>query len=646
MGKTKVSLKNKSTKRSKKLGKCDKISKKTGRGVKRVRFAAEVEEAEISDAKSLSDVEEFDDLPEDEDLREMEEEMDDDEREFLEKSKRGESYPIVKGESEEEDEESESEDDFDYNASIDELKEKDPEFYEYLLKHDKVTHSYVNKLSESLKEKCDRELILKAVKLFRMAVEGTEASSENTKLYSPEVLSSIIHMCLLDLLPAIHKFLKLPPPTASKKNETKQIDPSKSKNWKKLVSPLKQYLDTVIKVFNIISESSVVVTLLRHCLHLIPFFNCFIPLLKRLLKKAIEFWSEGEEKVRVLAFLIMVRLLKNEDKDMISFVLKKLYFSYIKNCKFTSPQNWPLIIFMRQSLVELYSLNQVVAYNHAFVFIRQCAISLRNAISSKEKDSLKSVVNWQYVHSLLLWVQLLSSLHPSEALKPLIHPLVQVLIGTIRLNPVAKNLPLRFHIVKGLTQLSAGTDTFIPILPFITESLELIDFERKPKIGKGKKINFECILKVSKLQVHDKQFIESAVNKVYELLLEYTSSQSHSIAFPELVFLATVRVRKFLKSCKVSTYCRLLKQAVDKIEENSKFIEEQRRKLNISITDASAISEWEKNILEKKTPLNKFMLYIALNSVAQKSVKANYAKKMVYKENDYILLVCVLILTK
>jgi putative uncharacterized protein (fragment) len=91
-----------------------------------------------------------------------------------------------------------------------------------------------------------------------------------------------------------------------------------------------------------------------------------------------------------------------------------------------------MIIFMQQSLVELYSLDQEVAYQHAFIFIRQCAINLKNASLSKKKEDCQKVYNWPYVQSLLLWSRLLSNLYPTDVLKPLIHPLVQVTIGTIK----------------------------------------------------------------------------------------------------------------------------------------------------------------------------------------------------------------------
>lgn len=55
----------------------------------------------------------------------------------------------------------------------------------------------------------------------------------------------------------------------------------------------------------------------------------------------------------------------------------------------------------------------------------QLAITLRTAMTVKKKDSHKTVYNWQFVHSLLLWCHLLATIRIA-AMQPLIYPVVQV----------------------------------------------------------------------------------------------------------------------------------------------------------------------------------------------------------------------------
>jgi nucleolar complex protein 2 len=92
---------------------------------------------------------------------------------------------------------------------------------------------------------------------------------------------------------------------------------------------------------------------------------------------------------------------------------------------------------MQRSLIEIYSFNNKLAYEHVFVYIRQLAIHLRNALNLKKKESYQAVYNWQYVHSLILWSKLLSHLVKTKTgindyLQPLIYPVTQCLIGTIK----------------------------------------------------------------------------------------------------------------------------------------------------------------------------------------------------------------------
>lgn len=114
--------------------------------------------------------------------------------------------------------------------------------------------------------------------------------------------------------------------------------------------------------------------------------------------------------------------------------LKGTYLTYVRNAKFVSENTWHAIALRRNCVTELYSLDIDVAYQHAFVYIRQLAIQLRGALSKKTIEAVQGVYNWKFVTSLQLWTQLLCAT-TATALRQLVYPLAQLLRGTADLQP-------------------------------------------------------------------------------------------------------------------------------------------------------------------------------------------------------------------
>lgn len=65
-------------------------------------------------------------------------------------------------------------------------------------------------------------------------------------------------------------------------------------------------------------------------------------------------------------------------------------------------------------------------------------------------------------------------------------------------------------------------------------------------------------------------------------------------------------MKAFLKKCHVANYCRKMKQLLEKIEENRKYIETERNKTVIDLKNMSQIKNWENKIKTEGTSLSKF----------------------------------------
>nr|XP_026487325.1 nucleolar complex protein 2 homolog [Vanessa tameamea] len=439
------------------------------------------------------------------------------------------------------------------------------------------------------------------IKVFNAAMLRATSEDGTTegefKVEGSSVFNAVIQMCVLYLPAAIKKYLGM---------EQSGKDPQKCKHFIKIKGPLVSYLKDLLKLLGGITSDNILTVLLKHLHQMSVYIACFNSISKQALKKLIMLWSNSEETVRVLAFLCILRITRNQQAALLNLVLKAMYLTYVKNCKFVSPSTWPGINFMRRSLVEMFTLDLNVAYHHVFLYIRQLAIHLRNAIVVQKIENRQAVYNWQFVNSLHLWADLISATSNKPQLQPLLYPLVMVITHTIKLVPTHQYYPLRFHCVEILINLSKESDTFIPVLPFLVEVLTTYDFNKKHKKVSMKPLDFSCVLRLAKSQLAENGFKDSVIDRVYGLLLEYMANQSYSIAFPDISLLAIMQIKQFLKSCSVSNYTKRLRQLLEKIEENSKFIERERAKVSFALSDDKMVAAWEARIKTKGTPLLTF----------------------------------------
>ncbi|KAG7212851.1 hypothetical protein KM043_002205 [Ampulex compressa] len=466
----------------------------------------------------------------------------------------------------------------------------------------KITLQVLKTWQEEIQKDKSSKTIKCVVEAFHAALETVSESSDKNalrfKVEGSAVFNGVVQLCVLHLPEAFRRFLKL--------EGESQFEAYKSKKFAKVKTSLKSYLTDLIKILQNVTSTNILTVLLKHLHQMLPYTQSFSSLTKPLLKTLLKFWSSGEETVRVVAFLSILRIATHHKESVLEMLLKTMYVKYVENAKFVSPTTLPGINFMRHSLVEIYLLDHYLSYSHAFLYIRQLAIHLRNAVTLKKKENFQAVYNWQYINSLRLWSELITHSGNQSTIRSLLYPLVQIIIGTIKVIPTAQYYPLRFHCVEMLINISKETDIFVPILPFLLEVLSSYDFNKKHKAVSMKPIPLILILRMSKSQLQENGFKDSIIDTIYKLILENAAKESHTIYFPDLYVPCIIQLKAFLKKCHVANYCRKIKQLLEKIQENRKFIENERSKTTIDLKNIPDITNWENRIKTQGTALMKF----------------------------------------
>ncbi|XP_022744874.1 nucleolar complex protein 2 homolog isoform X3 [Durio zibethinus] len=498
-----------------------------------------------------------------------------------------------------------------HKEQLERLQKKDPEFYQYLQEHGKdlltfddedidddvdmedaetqldheihqhdiseeegkpsktvLLAAMVDSWCNSIRQDGRLSAVRSLMKAFRTAChygdDTGEDSSAKFTVMSSGVFNKIMLFALSEMDRILRKLLNLPASGGKKETINELMN---TKQWKSYNHLVKSYLGNALHVLNQMTDTKMISFTLRRLQYSSVFLAAFPNLLRKYIKVALHFWGTGGVKLQHIQFLA--------------------------NC-----------------VIELIRVDLPTAYQHAFVFIRQLAMLLRDALNMKTKEAFRKVYEWKFINCLELWTGAICSYSSEADFKPLAYPLTQIISGVARLVPTARYFALRLRCVRMLNRIAASTGTFIPVSMLLLDMLEMKELNRPPTGGVGKAVDLRTTLKTSKPILKTRAFQEACVIAVVEELAEHLAQWSYSVAFFEFSFIPAVRLRSFCKSNKVERFRKEMRHLIRQIEANIEFSNERRASVAFLPNDHAASSFLEDEKKMGTSPLSQYVVIL------------------------------------
>eukprot|EP00762_Andalucia_godoyi_P003089 ANDGO_01065.mRNA.1 Nucleolar complex protein 2 homolog len=389
--------------------------------------------------------------------------------------------------------------------------------------------------------------------------------------------------------------------------------PKNMKGWKKSEIFAKSFLGNLLHLMSGFSSPSMILFTLRQLGSAIPLLCSFTLYTRKCMKLLLQWLSHTDEKVALRAYLCVRSLGVNAPSPFMVSVMKGVYMTAVRASKSLNYITLPRITFLTQCVVDLWGAELTTAYQLAFIYIRQCAIHLRNALMHPTHESFSTVYNWQFIQSLRIWTAVLSQYSDKDhPLRPLVFPLVQTISAAIRLVPTGRFFPLRFACVKMLNTLSRHTGFYIPVFPFLLEVAAHFTDSKVSKDGSGsmassKIVDLTCLLRVSKTILRSRGYHDACLAEMLELCTEQYAILARSIAFPEMTFITLKSLKKFAKDTRSPAIKKKIGALIDKLEENSRLIVKKRDDANIAPKDVEQAHAFGDLLTENaELPIEKF----------------------------------------
>ena len=338
-------------------------------------------------------------------------------------------------------------------------------------------------------------------------------------------------------------------------------DLSKSPKWKSLRGALRVYLDAFSQLIRRLVDTESRFMILQHLYTITPVLTSFPRSTKPLIDRFIKIWAHYPKsaensndpdsinnKLRIIAYLILNKLSNKQKGRLVlaEYIAKNMYKQFQRSIRQTSVHTLPVIDFLKRTLAEIFTseliLESGLAYKHAFLYIRNLAMTLRKAITTQKH---LEVYNWNFVHSVQLWTGVVNKTSELEKLQ---FPITQITIGAIRLDRNIKNVPFIYWMCGCLVNSVEKTRKMIPVHVMLFDMVLLVD--RTVDDGLEKKL----IVKMARKSKKDEEELNTHdMEKAWPCMLRFSKNElKHEVV-----------LGKFLADKFFILYSRYLKSQVN-----------------------------------------------------------------------------------
>ncbi|CAM8960741.1 unnamed protein product [Rhodiola kirilowii] len=422
-----------------------------------------------------------------------------------------------------------------------------------------LTKSIIDSWCESVMEHESLPALISLINGYRAAchhsVESdTHGGVSSTQFQNSEAFGNLTMFMLREADGIFRKFLGI---SSSSFKKEAVLDLKNSSKWKDLKPLVKSYLRSTIFILNQFTDAETLAFSLSRLRASLILLAPFPSLLRKLLKIVVQLWATMGEPISLCAFHIIRDVSIVFNADYFDVCVVKTYKAYVARSGVLDPASLNHIQFLKDSVLELCSLDLQKSSSKALLSVRLLAMMLKQGLCEKKKEAVEKICTWD------------------------------------------------------------ASRIFIPVASFALDVLEYASGQAATKHQDG--FDVSTTINLPRQWIKSRSFQQECVSSAIELLCAHFTQWSYHISFPELATIPLIRLRKFNDSTTDVGFKRTIQRFIDQVEQNVDFVQKRRDDVAFSPKDFQSVDTFLQ--LEKSssiTPFSQYYKSIIANAAARK----------------------------